>query len=189
MKNNKDKKKVLAIALLLFAIVGVVGYGAYSYYTTEGEFAESGNTNSDSDNVVHLNATFDPNIDHGEYTIGYGGSVDLTCTEPDSNNQITCSGSANVCNDGTSAVDVEVLEASSYATTYVSDNYTPTFGWTSTRISSGSCRTLTVSATSTIQDGTVSQEEEVVTDPVYITPEMGVYFKLRATQVRSNNGD
>jgi len=184
------KRKVFIIVLILLAVAVVTGYGVYSYYTTEGVFGANGNTNPDSDNVVHLNVTFNPNIDHSaEYTIGYGGDVELTCTEPDSNKEITCSGSTRICNDGTSSIYVEVLEPSSYATDYVSDNYTPTFDWTSSSISAGSCRTLSVSATSTIEDGTVSQEEEYVTEPVYITPKMGVYFKLRATQSRSNNGD
>ncbi len=35
MKNKKNKKKLL-VALLLFAITGVVGFGVYSYYYTSG---------------------------------------------------------------------------------------------------------------------------------------------------------
>lgn len=44
MKEKKNKKKILFIALFLFAIAGVVGYGVYSYYFAQGTVAATSET-------------------------------------------------------------------------------------------------------------------------------------------------
>ncbi len=179
MKNNK-KKKILVIALLLFAIIGVAGYGVYSYYWTQGSFG----TSSSGSNAVYLNGSFNPHTsDNGSYILGYGGSIELTCSEPDSNKEVTCTGSTTIVNDGSTAVDVEVLNPTYYGYNYVSNNYTPTFNWTSKRIEAGSSAELTVTAVSTLEDGETESSAEYVDSPVTITPTMGVEFSLKATQV------
>lgn len=188
-EDKKDKKKLLVLALFLFAVVGLAGYGVYSYYWTQGSYDADSNT-------IEV-ASFDPEttISDSDRFLGEGGSVTLSC--PSSSNgkeTITCTGSLNVKNKGGTAITVDVLEASAteYSkqgdfTTSVGD---PRFNWTSTTISAGESETLTIEVSASVDNGTQngleSSEEEYVSQPVPGGSfEVQVDFKLKATQVRN----
>ena len=191
-ENKKDKKKLLVLALLLFAVVGLAGYGVYSYYWTQGDFGASSNDISVS--------SFDPEtiINGSENFLGSGGSVSLSCPDNNGKETVTCTGSIDVHNNGGTSVDVQVLEASA---DYYSNggDLTPSVGnprfrWSddsssSTRIYSGEYETLNISVDYSVDNGTTngldSSEAEEVSGPVPGGSfRIDVGFKLKATQVR-----
>lgn len=190
------KRKVFVIALILLAVAVVTGYGVYSYYVTEGTFTED---ETDSDvNAIHLNASFSPGFDSGgQYLLSGGDTVTLECSEPDENKEVTCTGTETVYNNGSTDIRVEINNKSSYGCEYADCDFTPSIDWTSgydeweygsKLIPSGESREITISATTTIEDGTESNAPTQVSEPVIITPKVGVQFTVTATQVRNSNG-
>ena len=184
---KKDKKKVIILALLLFVISGVVGYGVYSYYWTEGSFSGIGST-------IDV-AAFDPQttIDSDSDFLGHGGTLHMTC--PDStkgNESMSCTGSVLITNNGDTGVTIEVFDANSGAynlgpedSTFSIETSDPSFSWTSTTISAGDSATLTITVPFTASSNYGSTEAvEVGEDAKDESSAIGITteFKLRATQ-------
>ena len=179
-KNNK--KKLLIIFLFLFALAGVVGYGVYSYYYTQGEVT----SNSDSIEVL----SFDPEIyiDGNTSFLGSGGSVELNCPSSTRGGEtLTCTGEVTVYNNGDTAFNVEIEDASAseshngYIETSVGD---PEFSWDYTYLEEGDYATLSISVPVTISGGGASSEPVEVSDAVNggdVT--VTANFKIKATQV------
>lgn len=106
---KRNKKKVLIIALFLFAVVGLAGYGAYSYYWTEGEF--------DARSQISV-SSFDPEVNttNGDSFLGNGGEVSLYCpsSPTGSSSAVTCTADLEVKNNGWNPINVSVEEISSH---------------------------------------------------------------------------
>ena len=125
MKNNK--KKLFILALLLFTAFGVVGYGVYSYYYTEGTVDTESASSEDSDNVIRITGSFNPTTNtSGESGssgssgsggfLGNGGTLYLECPETTSGHEtITCSTTVSVYNEGSTGIYVNYYDASSDA--------------------------------------------------------------------------
>ena len=107
-KNNKsNKKKLIAIFLFLFALSGVIGYGAYSYYWTQGSYE----TEEETINII----AFDPEVyNHGsQFFLGNGGTIPLSCDDQSNGHDtITCTGDATIINAGGTDITLEVENAS-----------------------------------------------------------------------------
>ena len=147
---EKDKKKLLVLVLLLFTVVGLTGYGVYSYFFTEGDFIGYGST-------VEI-AAFNPETTIRGTTkfLGSGGSVIITCPDYNGGNNVTCTGSVLVSNNGDRDITVEVLDTKSGKQILNSVNETenvdqdvvvsaPSFNWTTTTIAAGESATLNIS--------------------------------------------
>ena len=191
-KKKQSKKKLVFLALLLFAVIGTVGYGVYSYYWTEGNFA---NPSGGYENEIVIDADYDPEVITDGSTqsfLGNGGTLVLTCPERSSGKEtINCTGTISVLNNGSSSINVEVLDIEGYASSDDSgisvEAGTPQFNWTTTTISSKDRTNLTVTVPVTINNGTTggldSDEAEYVTDPVSGgNVSASVDFKLKSTQ-------
>lgn len=145
MSKKKDKKKSLILVLLLFTVIGLAGYGVYSYFWTQGGFSGQSDT-------VEV-ASFDPRIGYSEGNfVGDGGSLTLICGDSESGSgTVTCTGEVDVYNNGGTDITVEVDENEvSTSTNEISvDNGkvtvgTPTFIWSETTITPNSSQTLTI---------------------------------------------
>ena len=203
MEKKKDKKRLIIILLLLVALVGVTGYGVYSYYYTQGTFDTEDATDDDDENVIRITGEFNPTLDgmgssnSGSAFLGNGGSVSLECPDSTTGHEtITCTTSVTVRNEGTTSIDVEVLDGNSSASS--SNNISvsaenPTYNWgedDATTISAGSSETLTISVDVNVgSDDTVgSSEAQLVTSPVESgTLTASVSFRLKATQENNND--
>lgn len=193
---KKDKKKLLVLLLLLVAVVGITGYGVYSYYWTQGNFSQNDASNSDDYNVIKIDGSYDPRTGDSSSSanefLGNGGTVVLTCPEKSNGKEtITCTGTIWVANYGSTEIDVEVLDAHGYADSSSSDVTVtagnPTFDWTKTSLSSGGGSELKISVPVTINNGTTggldSDEPEEVHAPVGGgTVSASVDFRLKSTQ-------
>ena len=181
MKKN-NKKKLLIIFLFLFALVGVVGYGAYSYYFTKGEVQ----SNSDSIEVL----SFDPRVStsSGESFLGSGGSVELDC--PDSTRggeTLTCTGTLTVSNNGGTNI---YLSLDDISTSYSKDGYIEastgdaSFEWEDDTLAPGESTTLTISVPVTVgSSGGASSDPVEVYDTVNGgSVSVTANFKIIATQ-------
>lgn len=198
-EQKKDKKKLLVLALFLFAIVGFAGYGVYSYYFTQGSF------DSDSDTIQV--ASFDPetviNGSSSEF-LGNGGTVSLDCGgssgyyHSNGKETITCTGSVEVHNNGGTDIDVEYFETSSGVNgsgmSLSADTSNLKFDWSNsydsstTRISAGSSDTLNISVDVVVDNGATNgmdnENAEEVSSPIYGGEfSVDVDFRLKATQV------
>lgn len=145
MSKKKDKKKSLILVLLLFAVIGLAGYGVYSYFWTDGDFSGQSDT-------VEV-ASFDPRIGYSDGNfVGDGGSLTLICGDSESGSgTVTCTGAVDVYNNGGTDITVEVdeNEVSTDTNEIHVDNGevtvgTPTFSWSNTTITPNSSETLTV---------------------------------------------
>ena len=107
-EKKKDKKKMLVLALFIFAVVGLAGYGVYSYYWTQGSF----DSNSNTIKVTSFNPEtyIDGNFDF----LGNGGTVTLSCGNTSSyyysngHETVTCTGGVSVTNNGGTDITLEV---------------------------------------------------------------------------------
>lgn len=199
MKNNK--KRLLIIALLLVAVIGLTGYGAYSYYATQGYFETEEASSEDSENVINITGSFKPTVEgvggpsgssySSDPFLGNGGTVYLNCPESSSGHEtIRCTASVTVRNQGTTGIYVNVHDASSSA----SVNYgnisvsasEPSFNWYEDQyISRGDSKTLNISVDVNVGSSTEvsSDEEEIVYEPVDGGEiSASVSFKITATQ-------
>jgi len=178
---KKDKKKIIVIALFLFAVLALGGYGAYSYYWTEGNF--SGSTS------VEVTA-FDPEttIDNSSNFLGSGGTLHISC--PDSttgNEELTCTGSVEVTNNGGTPITVDVFDGSSseYEAYNLNVNpSSPSFNWTEATLSAGESKTLNISVPARVVSDYGSSSPVQTTSPYeggHVN--VAVHMKLRATQV------
>jgi len=201
-KMKKNKKKILIIALLLFTIIGLTGYGVYSYYWTQGDFTSS-------DGQIRTNKVFDPeglheyNEDSDSYNmsfLGDGGEVKLVCADDDYDGYLTCTGYSPVGNDGNVSINVSY---SNFNITCDDDSVdissiTPTFTWTYVdddghdHTSSSSSITLDEDEEATLvttfeieSPGTSSTPEQVSAPVAGNTLELGMTIDLTATQVHN----
>ena len=191
MKKKKgNNKKFLATFLLLFAIAGVIGYGAYSYYWTDGSVT-SGTQHIE---VSSFNPTFYVDGSH-EFINSTQGSISLSCPSTSSGSeQVECTGSISVYNQGDSDITVEIDSSNSGVSTYGSSsslNASITdvdYDWSSTTISPGSSETLYVTVYVDIDNGLGSSAS--VDNPEYVTSavpggtvNVTANLKIIATQV------
>ncbi len=198
MEKKKDRKKLLVIALFLFAVIGLTGYGAYSYYATQGSFDTERATSEDDDNVIRITGSFNPVVDgtadsnSGNGFLGEGGTIDLDCPETSGGHEtITCTASVQVRNEGSTGITVEVEDGSSSANVE-SGNITvsaenPSFNWSENRttISAGQSETLGISVDVNVGSSSeVSDDNEVLVDTPVAGGEIkaSVSFRLVATQ-------
>lgn len=185
MKNNKsnkrDNRKLLILVLLLFVVIGVTGYGAYSYFWTSGSFS--------AEDQVSI-AAFDPDVD-GNF-LGNGGTLTLTC--PNSTygyETVNCTGTLTVNNNGGTDITVSVDEETASVSPYTGSNDdvnasagTPTFSWSSSTISSSSSETLTVTVPVTLTSHFGSSEGyERTSEYTGEDFTVDVSFKIIAAQV------
>ena len=193
-KKKQSKKKLVLLTLLLFAVIGTVGYGVYSYYWTQGNFD---NSSSGSENEIVIDADYDPEVitntsSSTQSFLGNGGTLVLTCPERSGGKEtINCTGTISVLNNGSSSIYVEVLDIEGYASSdddgISVEAGTPQFNWTTTTISSKDRTNLTVTVPVTINNGTTggldSEDAEYVTGPVSGgNVSASVDFKLKSTQ-------
>ena len=179
--NKQNKKKSLILVLLLFVLVGIAGYGVYSYFYTSGSYSAS------SDVSI---ASFDPEID-GDF-LGNGGTLSLTCPDDeDGTGTVECTGSLTVSNNGDTAITVATSNASVHLDELSHDDVTatagtPVFAWENneTTIEAGSSRTLNVTVPVSLSSNFASgagyeRNSEYTGEAIGVT----VSFKITATQV------
>jgi hypothetical protein len=196
---NKDNKKMLVLVLLLVAVIGVVGYGTYSYYFTQGEFSHY---TAYYDNYIQITDSFFPRIGSGSTGTGYneflgnGGTMELECPEYSSGHErIQCTGSLIIENSGSVAFNLNYDEASASATSSGVDTYaeTPTFSWSGGTpsdngvvVSSGGRATLNISVYVNVgeKETISSSDAQEVFEPVSSGElSASASFKVTATQV------
>lgn len=156
MKKN-NKKKFLGVFLFLFALAGVVGYGAYSYYWTDGSVS----SNTESIEVASFNPTLYVNGEHTFLHIGDESGITLDCPSTSNGVEVvTCTGTVEVYNNGDTDIILSVDTDDSEISTHqesgsVNTNVTDvTYSWSSTSVSPGSYSTLTVTAYIDFDNGT-----------------------------------
>lgn len=192
------KRNLLVIILLLLAIVGLSGYGAYSYFATEGSFDTEEASDDDADNLIRITGEFKPVVDEAtsggsgyeNHYLGNGGSIYLTCPSTTTGHEtITCSTTVTVRNEGTTDIYVEAEGLDAEA--YVSDNdditataSNPRFSWDNYTLSPNSSRTLTIYVDVAVgMDSNDDDTEVLVSGPVEDgSVSASVDFKLKATQ-------
>ena len=163
---NNKKKKLIFLALLLFVAIGFAGYGVYSYYYTTGEFG-SGNS---GDNNLYLSGSFDPEVteysdgSHKQFISSHGGSFFLNCSDVDSNNQTTCSGSLYIYNDGSTSMSLSVSNLEAYFNGSSVDDSQVSYSLSDSTVSSGSDTTLTVTVSNIDVPNESAGSEPVYTD-------------------------
>ncbi len=189
---KKDRKKLLVLILLLFAVVGTVGYGVYSYYWTQGNYENETSAGSGDDATIYLNGKFDPEIENGSF-LSDGQTIELTCPESGGKGTVTCTGNVTIVNEGTTKISVETLDGESSVS---KDGYidvtakTTSFTWTSETINAGSSETLYVSVDVDVDNGTTnginsSEAEEVTNSVPGGSFTVKTSFKIKATQVNN----
>lgn len=203
---KKNKKKTLVIALLLFALVGIAGYGVYSYYYTIGTVNTPTATSDTDENVINITGSFNPRIadnnassssSSSDQFLGQGGSINLNCPEKvGANETFTCTASATVRNSGSTPIRVEYedfypnvssdnanvsIESSSISWSNTSSSYTT--------ISSGSSETIYIEVEVKTGNSTsvASDQPELVTEPI-ASGSLNAYasFRLEARQINNN---
>lgn len=186
-KNNKDKKKLLIMLLFLFTIIGLTGYGVYSYYYTTGSFdTVSAQDNPDADNVIRITGSFNPTYYGGSAAsgssgsggsfLGNGGSIPLECPETTNGNEtIYCTATVTVRNEGSTGINVRYYDGSASASRSDGgdvDTGSLSLSWSnsyesSIYISNGSSETLNLSVpVYTNGNGSSSNTPEEVSEPV-----------------------
>ena len=176
---KKNKKKLLVMALLLFTFFGVVGYGVYSYYYTEGTINTNPASDASSDNVIQITGSFNPYVsqDSGITTfLGNGGTIELSCPERAGMNEtITCSASVHVYNGGSRTVRVSYYDTYANATSSDAEVSagSPRLRWSGsnnsyTTISANSSEELYIDVDVEVgdSDSHTSGQAQLVTEPI-----------------------
>ena len=188
VKNKSDRKKLFILILLLFLVIGVSGYGAYSYFYTTGEFNAS--------DTVEI-ASFDPEVDVSGNFLGHGGSIILTC--PDSrlgNETVQCTGQLTVTNYGGTNIVLSIPEGATASVETMNQDAvqatagTPSFSWGSgTTLSPDQSSTLTVTVPVTLSSCFGDSERACKRSEAYNEyedekeeVEVTVSFKVKAEQ-------
>lgn len=102
---KSNKKKIIAIFLFLFALSGIIGFGAYSYYWTQGSY----DTDEESINVIAFDPEVSPYNDNFSF-LGNSTSLELECEKNQSNGKetIVCSATADIRNDGNTNITLGI---------------------------------------------------------------------------------
>ena len=205
MEKKRDKKKVLVLGLLLFAVVGLAGYGVYSYYYTVGTVNTPSATSDSDENVINITGSFNPRVESSsaesgvsgvDQFLGNGGSIPLTCPDKvGANETFTCTAYATVRNSGSTPIRVSYEDfypnvSSSDATVSVVSS---SISWSNTSssyttISSGSSETIYIEVEVKTGNSTsvASDQPELVTEPI-ASGSLNAYasFRLEAEQVNN----
>lgn len=180
-KESNNKKKLIILALLLFMIIGITGYGVYSYFYTSGNYSASKNVSV---------ASFNPEVD-GDF-LGDGGTLSLSCPSSETGSgTVECTGTLTVSNNGETDITVTTSNAVVNLDPLSEDNVTatagtPSFEWDDddNTIYGGNSKVLTVtvpvylSSDFADSDGH-SRDSEYEGEAIGVT----VSFKITATQV------
>lgn len=193
---NKKKNWIVAL-LLLFAVIGIAGYGVYSYYYTEGTINTEEADDEDDDNVIHITSSFKPIVyqSSGINTfLGNGGTIELSCPDvAEMNTKITCDATIEVQNNGSTPIrvsysdftaDVSSDDISNVSKESASISWSDT-GSSYTTISAGSYAYLDIEVEVNVGnvDSNSSNEAILVTGPVSAgTLSAYASFRLDATQ-------
>lgn len=180
--NKYGKKKLFILVLLLFMIIGIAGYGVYSYFYTSGSYTARTNDISI--------ASFNPNID-GDF-LGDGGTLTLTCPESETGSgTVECTGTLQISNGGNTDIDLSISDVLVNLDEISHDNVTaeagtPVFVWENggTTIGAGNNKRLTVTVPVTLSSDFASSEG-YSRDSAYEGEAIGVTvsFKITAEQV------
>lgn len=179
--NKYGKKKLFILVLLLFMIIGITSYGAYSYFYTSGSYTARTND-------INI-ASFNPNI-NGDF-LGDGGTLSLTCPESETGSgTVECTGTLQITNSGNTNIELSISDPSVNLDALSYDNVTaeagdPTFEWEDddATIYEGNTKTLTVTVPVTLSSNFASSTE-YSRDSAYEGEAIGVTvsFKIRAEQ-------
>ena len=186
-------------------MVGIAGYGVYSYYYTIGTVNTPTATSDTDENVINITGSFNPRIadnnassssSSSDQFLGQGGSINLNCPEKvGANETFTCTASATVRNSGSTPIRVEYedfypnvssdnanvsIESSSISWSNTSSSYTT--------ISAGSSETIYIEVEVKTGNSTsvASDQPELVTEPI-ASGSLNAYasFRLEAEQVNN----
>jgi len=194
----KNKKVKIVIVLLLLAVAGIVGTGAYSYYWTKGNFDTSGG-------YIRTNKRFDPqglkkyDEEYDSYNmdfLGDGGDVKLVCSDEDADGYRTCTGYSPISNDGNVRIIVSHsnFELHSDGDTINVSSITPTYKWVyednngyervdySETFELNEGKSATLVTTFKIKVGTGSTAHEVTAPVIGNTENLTMSIDLKATQ-------
>ena len=202
MKNNK--RKLIILALLLFAAIGFSGFGAYSYYWTQGNFDTKEGTirtdkSFDPEGIYEINYDSNGNPSYNYQYLGSGGVVDFSCTN-DANGYLTCTGLSPVYNNGNTTVSVTYQNFSVTSSSGDIDvsSVTPTYKWvygdnqesTSSSISldSGESATLVTTFSLPVYVGIPSEAEEVNAPVTGVNSDLTMSIDLYSEQTSDYYG-
>ena len=205
---KKNKKKTLVIALLLFALVGIAGYGVYSYYYTIGTVNTPTATSDSDENVINITGSFNPRVESSsaesgvsgmDQFLGNGGSIPLTCPDKvGANETFTCTASVTVRNSGSTPiiVDYEDFNANvssndatvSVVSSNISWDYPNEYNSYRTTISAGNSEDLDIEVEVKTGNSTsvASDEPELVTEPI-ASGSLNAYASFRLEARQQNN--
>ena len=189
----KNKKKFLALFIFLFALAGVIGYGVYSYYWTDGTVT----SNTEQITISSFNPTFSIDGDH-KFIHSENGQITLSCPSTSTGSELVqCTGTVDVYNDGDTYITLSVDTSDSEITSY--SQYSSSKGishsvssvdyyWSDSTLAPGSSATLTITAYVDIDNGTNygsgGSEAEYVTSAVEgANIDVTASLKIVATQV------